>query len=121
MWPFDVSISFREGTGLALVFVGLVLTPIAWMWSGPLWFLALALYMIGIALFLTDRILQRMKESDAEGGEAEGNGPRNAVPTDIHDYTGWGRGGRSINHDSHSEHTHGDSHGSDGGGDGGAD
>jgi hypothetical protein len=51
MWPFQVSISVREGIGLALIVVALVLIPVAWMWSRTLWLVGLALFVVGFLLF----------------------------------------------------------------------
>jgi len=93
MWPFQVSISIREAVGLALVLVGLVLTPVAWMWSRLLWLVALVLFAAGVLLFFTSRMLSRERELEKDAA-TEGD-YRPAVPTDIHNYTGWKHGGRS--------------------------
>ncbi|MCA1791941.1 MAG: hypothetical protein LC667_19465 [Thioalkalivibrio sp.] len=90
MWPHQVSINVREGIGFVLILAGLVLTPLAWMWSARLWLLAFSLYTGGVVLFVTNRMAKRFEESDGDGSE----GGR-ALPTDIHDYTGWSTGGRS--------------------------
>jgi uncharacterized protein (DUF58 family) len=93
MWPFQVSINVREGIGLGLVFVALVLTPIAWAWSRTLWFVALVLLVLGTLLFFTSRM--RDRERELERDVTSGGSHRPAVPTDIHNYTGWRHGGRS--------------------------
>jgi hypothetical protein len=93
MWPFQVSISVREGIGLALVVVALVLIPVAWMWSRTLWLVGLALFVVGFLLFFTSRMRDRERELEKEATSGDGYGP--AVPTDIHNYTGWRHGGRS--------------------------
>ena len=100
MWPFRVSISFREALGVALVFASLVLSPVAWMWSRLLWAVALLLFFAGALLFLTSRMRDRQRELDNEGAAAGDSGP--AVPSDVHDYTGWQHGGRSETMDSDS-------------------
>jgi hypothetical protein len=101
--------SIRELFGLALIFAGLVLTPVAWTTSRTLWLLSFLLFAVGGALFMTDRILRRMAKSDRESGGRSGPAGQ-PMPTDIHNYTGWRSGGRSDSMD-------GPSGGSDGGGD----
>jgi hypothetical protein len=86
--------TFREILGLTLITAALVLIPVAWTFNRMLWFAAFAMFVVGIALFLTDRVSRRM--SKAEAGGASGSGSSgHAVPTDIHNYTGWRSGGRS--------------------------
>lgn len=85
--------SIRETLGLALIILGLVLTPVAWMTSRALWLLAFALFVIGAGLFVTDRVQRRMAKPDQNGGDGCSTG--RAMPTDIHNYNGWRSGGRS--------------------------
>jgi hypothetical protein len=90
--------SFREWVGLVLVAVGLVLAPVAWAFSRPLWALAFGVMVVGLMLFFTERVSRRMKRSS----ESAGSGHGHPLPTDIHNYTGWRSGGRSETMDSHS-------------------
>jgi hypothetical protein len=101
--------SLREALGLALIILGLVLTPVAWTTSRSLWLLAFVLFAVGGGLFMTDRIYRRMVKADREGGTGGGGSSGSPMPTDIHNYTGWRSGGRSE--------TMGEGPGGDGSGD----
>lgn len=91
----------REIFGLVLIAIALVLIPVAWVASRGLWFLAFAMFVLGVALVLTDRVTRRMAASDKEGsGNADGSG--RPMPNDIHNYTGWRSGGRSETMDNSS-------------------
>ena len=96
--------SFREWLGLILTVVGLVLTPVAWAFSRPLWVLAFGLMGVGLMLFFTDRVYRRLKRS-SDHSSGSGNTSGHAMPTDIHNYTGWRSGGRSESMGSHSSDT----------------
>ncbi len=86
--------TFREIFGLVLMTAALVLIPVAWTFSRTLWFVAFAMFVVGVALFLTDRVSRRMSKADAAGSGGSGSSGH-AMPTDIHNYTGWRSGGRS--------------------------
>ncbi len=90
--------SFREAFGLALVVIGLVLIPAAWTISRPLWLVAFVLFVIGVALFYSERMQKKEEALEKEGGSRPCTGP--ILPTDINDYTGWSTGGRSETMDS---------------------
>jgi len=98
--------NFRETAGFVLIVVGLVLVPAAWVFSRLLWLLAFLLLVIGAALFYTARIRKREEAIEREGGGSGCHRP--AMPTDIHNYTGWRSGGRSETMDSSSESGGGD-------------
>jgi hypothetical protein len=91
--------TFREVLGLVLIAVALVLIPVAWTFSRTLWFVAFAVFVVGVVLFFTDRIYRRMSKAEAGGS---GGGSSGAMPTDIHNYTGWRSGGRSETMDNSS-------------------
>lgn len=93
----------REIFGLVLIAIALVLIPVAWAASRGLWFVAFAMFVGGLALVLTDRVTRRMAEADKEGSRTADSSGR-AMPTDIHNYTGWRSGGRSETMDN-SSHT----------------
>lgn len=93
--------SIRETLGLALIILGLVLTPVAWATSRELWLLAFGLFALGAGLFVTERIQRRMAKAERDGGGDGGSSGR-AMPTDIHNYTGWRSGGRSETMDNSS-------------------
>ena len=87
--------------GLAMLFAGPVIAPVAWMLSARLWLVAFTLYVLGLVFFLTDRMLKRAAENGKEGDGGEVSyGP--ALPSDIHNYTGWRDGGRSSTMNDHS-------------------
>ena len=92
--------SAREAIGLVLIVVALVLIPVAWTTSRLLWLAAFLLLVLGGILFFSERIQRRLEksESGASGG-CNASGSR-AVPTDIHNFTGWRSGGRSETMDS---------------------
>jgi drug/metabolite transporter (DMT)-like permease len=96
-----VRMSFREWLGLILTVIGLVLTPVAWAFSRPLWVLAFGLMWVGLMLFFTDRVYRRLKKS-SDHASGSGSTCGHAMPTDINNYTGWRSGGRAESFDSHS-------------------
>ncbi len=81
----------RNYIGLLLVLAGVVLQSIGWIYSTIVAVLSFVLIALGLAIFITQRVLEKME--DREFGHGGGGGP--AVPGDIHDYSGWGKGGRS--------------------------
>lgn len=99
MWPFQASINVRESVGAALVLIALVLIPVAWMWSRTLWLVVFGVFVLGTCLFYSSRVVERERELEKE---APRGSDRPAMPSDIHDYTGWRRGGRSETMDSDS-------------------
>jgi hypothetical protein len=76
-----------------MIVAGLVLVPTAWAFSRLLWVLAFLLVFVGATLFYTERVRQREEALRRKAGGHEHHGT--AVPTDIHNYTGWQHGGRS--------------------------
>jgi membrane protein implicated in regulation of membrane protease activity len=92
--------NLREAIGLALIIAALVLVPVAWAFSRLLWALAFFLLIIGVTLFYTERVKKREEKLQKETGGVQSH---NAIlPADIHDYTGWGSGGRSQTMDNSS-------------------
>lgn len=87
--------SFRETAGFMLIIVGLLMVPVAWMFSRTLWFAAFVLVTLGMLLFYTERIERKAGASETEHGGRP-------LPSDINDYTGWSSGG------GHSESMDGD-------------
>jgi hypothetical protein len=73
--------AFREILGLVLIAVALVLTPVAWTFSRMLWFVAFAMFVVGVALFFTDRIYRRISKAEAGGSGGSGSSGH-AMPTD---------------------------------------
>jgi hypothetical protein len=88
----------REIIGLVVIIVALILTPVAWAFSRLLWVVAFVLFVIGGVLFFSERIMRRFEASENECGG--GGKVARAMPTDIHNYTGWRSGGRSETMDS---------------------
>lgn len=93
--------TFREVLGLVLITAALVLIPVVWTLSRMLWLAAFAMFVVGIALFLTDRVSRRMSKAETGGSSGSGSSGH-AMPTDIHNYTGWRSGGRSETMDNSS-------------------
>lgn len=83
----------REILGLLLIVVALILVPAAWAFSRLLWMLAFVLFVIGIWLFFTERMMKKEEQLPRKAADSGRIG--RTVPTDIHNYTGWSSGGRS--------------------------
>ena len=92
--------TFREWTGLVLIVVGLLLLPAAWAFSRALWLLSFSMFVVGVWIFYTGRILRREARLDKLKGSQRAG--RN-LPSDINDYTGWQQAGRSKTMDTSSE------------------
>lgn len=83
--------------------VALVLVPTARAFSRLLWVLAFCLLIVGAMLFYTERVRKR---EEALRGKATGHAYHGrALPSDIHNYTGWQHGGRSDTMDAGSSTT----------------
>ena len=108
MWQIEKAMRLREAIGLLLVIVALVLVPAAWAFSRLLWALALLLFIAGLMLFYTERVRKKEEKLEKKTSEASCHGESTAVPTDIHNYTGWRSGGRSETMDSSFESSDGD-------------
>lgn len=92
--------TFRERIGLVMIVAGLILLPAAWAFSRAVWLISFGLFGVGLWLFYTDRNARREARIEkAKGTQKTGT----AVPTDIHNYTGWQQAGRSRTMDSSTE------------------
>lgn len=92
--------NLREALGLLQIVAALVLVPVAWAFSNLLWALAFVLFVVGAGLFYTERVIKKEEKLAKEtGGSCQGG---HAMPTDIHNYTGWRSGGRSGSFESES-------------------
>lgn len=90
-----MSSKLREALGLVVAIVGVALVPIGWYFSRFLWILAVVLFVAGLLLLLTDRVLK--SEREIENTPAAYAPPvRPGVPGDVHNYSGWRDGGRSL-------------------------
>lgn len=95
-----MKINARETLGFTLIVAALILVPVAWATSRMLWFAAFLLLVLGSVLFWSERMARRLEASEAEPGGTGSGGQCRAMPTDIHNYTGWRSGGRSETMDS---------------------
>ena len=85
----------REISGLVVAIAGVALVPIGWYFSRLLWIAAVLLVVLGLLLLLTDRVLKF--EHEIENASAAYAPPvRPGVPGDVHNYSGWRDGGRSL-------------------------
>ena len=92
--------NIREALGLLLIIAALVLVPAAWAFSNLLWALAFVLLVVGAGLFYTERVIKKEEKLEKESrGSCQGV---HAMPTDIHNHTGWRSGGRSGSFESES-------------------
>ena len=98
----------RHYIGLALVAAGVFIQPIGWIFYTWLSIISFVLIALGLFIFLTQKVIEKLEAKEME----ERRRRKNAIcmPGDIHDYSGWGKAGRSTAWDSSS---------GDGGGDGG--
>ena len=92
--------NLRETIGLLLIIMALILVPVAWAFSRLLWALAFSLLFAGVMLFFIFRVRKREEKIEKESGGTSCHGTGAAMPTDIHNYTGWRSGGRSETMDS---------------------
>jgi hypothetical protein len=93
-----MNINLRKAIGLALVIVALVMVPTGWAYSRILWVAAFVFFVVGIFLFYTERMHKREEQIEKEASARSSGGT--AVPTDIHNYTGWRSGSRSESFES---------------------
>jgi uncharacterized protein (DUF58 family) len=85
----------REISGLVLTVVGVALVPMGWYFSRLLWMVAVVLVVVGSLLLFTERVLE--SEREAESASVAYSPPvRPSVPGDVHNYSGWRDGGRSL-------------------------
>jgi hypothetical protein len=81
----------RHYIGIILIGIGTLLIPIGWMFYPIVTIIGWLAFILGLIIFMTQKVIEKME--DKEFGEGGKSGT--AVPTDIHDYSGWGSGGRS--------------------------
>lgn len=98
--------NFREASGLVFIIAALALIPAAWVFSRLLWLSAILLFAVGGTLFYTERIQRREERLEKEVSGPDSYGA--AMPTDIHNYTGWRSDERSQTMDGSSEADGGD-------------
>jgi len=85
----------REISGLVIGAIGVAFIPIGWYFSRSLWIVAFVFAVVGFVLLYTDRVEKR--EREIENTPAPYAPPvRPAVPADVHNYSGWRDGGRSL-------------------------
>ncbi len=89
----------RHYIGIILVAIGTTLIPIGWMFYPILTIVGWVVFVIGVLIFLTQRVIKKMEDKEF-GGEGKFG---SCVPTDVHDHSGWGKGGRSEGWESSSD------------------
>jgi tellurite resistance protein TehA-like permease len=89
----------RVAAGLVIGAIGAALVPLGWYFSRMLWIAAFVLFIVGLILMLTDRVLKSEHEIETTSS-AYAPPVRPSVPGDIHNYSGWRDGGRSLGGDS---------------------
>jgi len=80
----------RRWIGLTLMFTGMIFQPIGWMHI--LWVQGLSLVLIFVGVFL---LVKPKSVSESIDNEGLHSSSRKLMPGDIHDHSGWGKGGRS--------------------------
>jgi len=81
----------RNWIGIIIILVGVILQPIGWMFVFWIQWLSFALIFIGVFIFATQRYIEKLEEREFNGGSSGGH----VKLGDVHDYSGWGEGGRS--------------------------
>ena len=88
----------REVAGFVLAGAGVALIPVGWYASRQVWFFSGVLIVVGLALLFTERVAAA--EKDVESNPAPYAPPvKQGTPGDIHNYSGWRDGGRSLGGD----------------------
>ena len=82
---------FRNWIGITIIILGVALQSIGWMFYFPLQIVSFALIVVGVMVFVTNKFLDKSVENEFKSGSSSGS----AMPGDVHDYSGWGKGGRS--------------------------
>jgi hypothetical protein len=85
----------REIVGVVLASLGVALIPIGWYLSRFLWVAAVVIALVGILLFMTKRVVAAEDELSRQSS-AYAPPVKPSVPGDIHNYSGWRDGGRSL-------------------------
>jgi uncharacterized protein (DUF58 family) len=85
----------REVAGLVIAIVGAALVPLGWYFSRLLWIVAFVLFVVGLILLLTKRVMKSEQEIESTSS-AYAPPVRPSVPGDVHNYSGWQDGGRSL-------------------------
>lgn len=80
----------RHYVGIVIIIAGVGLQPVGWVYYYPLQILSFILIFIGVAIFATQKYLDRKDEALSNRYM-----PRQGMPGDIHDYSGWSNGGKS--------------------------
>ena len=90
---------FRKWIGLGSILAGVLIQPIGWMYEFWLQILSFVLIFVGAFIFVTQKYVDKaVKEFNSGGRGRRGRRGRRGgpvMPGDIHDYSGWGKGGRS--------------------------
>jgi hypothetical protein len=81
----------RDYIGIVLVAVGTTLIPIGWMFSPIVAVAGWVIFTIGLIIFYIKRHIEKSEDAEFERHGSGGS----CIPTDIHDNSGWGSGGRS--------------------------
>jgi uncharacterized membrane protein YgcG len=97
----------RNWIGIVMLIAGIIIQPIGWMYAFWLQLVSFVFIVLGVSIFFTQKLIERMEERERSAGHPS----HHPMPGDIHDYNGWGHGGRSTSWTSGH-----DSGGSDGGG-----
>lgn len=83
----------RNYIGVVLVAIGTTIIPIGWMFLPILTVMGFLMFILGLVIFMTQRYIEKCEEAEFGGQGSKSHGP--GMPSDIHDYSGWGSGGRS--------------------------
>jgi len=81
----------RNWIGLIILFVGVAIQPIGWMFYFWVQILSFVLIVIGCLIFGSQKYMDYQDEKEFSSGRTGGT----VVPGDIHDHSGWGSGGQS--------------------------
>lgn len=81
----------RNWIGIVIILIGVVLQPVGFMFVFWVQILSFVLIAIGVIIFATQKFIEYKEEKEFNSRGSSGPG----MPGDIHEYSGWGSGGRS--------------------------
>src|SRR5688500_17936252 len=85
----------RAVVGLVIAGIGAALVPVGWYSSRLIWLGSLLLFVVGFLMFFTARVAAN--EADRDSRATVNPAPvKEGGPGDIHNYSGWRDGGRSL-------------------------
>lgn len=89
----------RHYTGIVLMTISLLFIPVGWLFSSVFFVAGMVLFAIGLFIFMTQKYLDHATKDEFNYGKHSSH----LIPGDVHDHSGWSRGGRSCGWESSSQ------------------